>query len=176
MSIFVARGSNSKWPGIRRSEAFDSESVAFVFASFETAGGLEALGREHHRRITRVERHAKRVRVCAAHVRQTASVSSAVPHSQVAVERVERVSEPNPRRVAGTPRGVVVAFFLFGPDKDAEHGPACFFSGFDRRVERLVVVQTQVLAEPHHRAGPRRRFGFVERRGFIFGFSRLGGG
>ena len=83
--------------------------------------------------------------------------AAAVPAADVAVHGRERVVQPHPGRAAGCPRCArIVAFLLRGPDEEAEDFTAPFVRGSDRRAKRLVIVESQILSEPDHRAlGPR---------------------
>ena len=88
--------------------------------------------------------------------RHESDAAAAVPAADVAVHGRERVVQPHPGRAAGCPRCArVVAFLIRGPDEEAEDFTAPFVRGSDRRAKRLVVVESQILSKPDHRAlGP----------------------
>ena len=89
--------------------------------------------------------------------RHESDAAAAVPAADVAVHGRQRVVQPHPGRAAGCPRCArIVAFLIRGPDEEAEDLTAPFVRGSDRRAKRLVIVESQILSEPHHRAlGPR---------------------
>ena len=60
--------------------------------------------------------------------------------------------EPHARSLTGTPRRVVVAFLVFGPDVDAQELAAARGGGFGGGAKRLVIGEAKILAKPHHRA------------------------
>ena len=60
--------------------------------------------------------------------------------------------EPHARSLTGTPRRVVVAFLVLGPDVDAQELAAARGGGFGGGAKRLVIGEAKILAKPHHRA------------------------
>ena len=136
---------------LRRFEAFRGEDLVCVNGS---AKGLKRQsGRSFHENQTRFR---------------------AVLVSKVVVQGRERVGEPNPRSATRWPRFWIggIAVLRVGPQKNANQLAAVFHRVPHRGVECLVIVEPQVLPEPHHGARTTRAAFFWNDFGFgetVFG-------